>query len=93
MVATPIDLVCKELLAQSRAAFQVSQPDVEEARTAAALNGDVVTDSESDDPNDYVGLTSVASEGAKSIIARKRKALRRRIRRQKVKVIASVSQS
>lgn len=32
----------------------------------------LLTDSESDDPNDYVGLTSVASEGTKTIIARKK---------------------
>ena len=52
------------------------------------LNGDVVTDSESDNAEDYVRLTSVACEKAQTIITKKRKSLARRVRRLKAKPLA-----
>lgn len=67
----------------------LSVPDPDQSREAAAINGDVVTDSESDDPEDYIHMTSLASERVKSIVFKKRKALERRVRRQKAKSIAS----
>ena len=49
------------------------------AVSAAALNGEIVTDSESDNAEDYVGIASIANECAKQIVARKRKSLARRV--------------
>ena len=58
------------------------------SRTAALLNGEIVTDSESDNAEDYVGLTSIASEKARTIITKKRKSLARKVRRHKAKALA-----
>ena len=85
----PLNSQERDLLTTSYAAFQLSSPDAEQCRIAAALNGDIVTDSESDNAEDYVGLTSVASERARSIIAKKRKSLARRVRRLKAKHLAT----
>ena len=84
----PIKSQQKEQLTTSHAAFLASLPDPVQYRTASMLNGDVVTDSESDNAEDYVGLTSVACEKAKTIITKKRKFLARRIRRLKAKTLA-----
>lgn len=69
--------------------FNVTQPNADQSRTAAILNEDIVTDSESDSAQDYVGLTSVASEGPKKIIAKERKALPQRVQRQKARAVAT----
>ena len=37
------------------------------------LNGDIVTDSDSDDSEQYLGLENVTNERAKDIILKKRK--------------------
>jgi len=67
----------------------VTLPNADQSWTAAILNGDIATDSESDSAEDYVGLTFIASEGAKKIIAKKRKAQSRRLQRQKAKAVAT----
>ena len=54
----------KNLLSTSYEAHHISMQDADQCRIAASLNGDIVSDSESDNPEDYVGLTSVTSEGA-----------------------------
>ena len=43
-----------------------------------ALNGFLVTDSESEDPDEYIGLNDAFSEKAKAIIAKQRKTIQRR---------------
>ena len=48
-----------------------------------------MTDSESDNAEDYVGIVSIADERAKQIVARKRKLLARRMRRLKAKTLAA----
>lgn len=78
----------KNILTTSYAAFEASQPDINESRIADLLSGDIVSDSESDNPEDYVGITSLASENVKKIVARKRKALKRKVQRLKNKRIA-----
>ena len=67
----------------------LAQSDREHCRTAAALNGEIVSDSESDNAEGYIGILSIADECAKRIIARKRKSLARRVRRQKAKTLAA----
>ena len=84
----PIESQQKEQVTTSYAAFQASLPDPIHCRTAAMLNGEIVTDSESDNAEDYVELQSIACEKAQTIIVRKRKSLARRVRRQKAKTIA-----
>ncbi len=76
----------KDLLTTSYAA---SLPSADQSRVAALLNGDIVSDSESNDPDDYVGLTSVALEHARAIISRKRVCLARKVWRIKAKTLAS----
>ena len=86
------DMAKINLLKQSFDAFTVTitpLPDV--AQIAAILSGEVVSDSESDDADDYVGLTPVVSPHAKKPIEKKRKSLARRIRRTKAKEIAKAN--
>ena len=68
----------KEQLTTSYAAFQASLPDPIQCQTASMLSGEV-TDSESDNAEDYVGLTSITCEKAQTIIAKKRMSLARRV--------------
>ena len=84
----PINYQQKEQLTTSYAAFQASLPDPSQCRTASMLSGEVVTDSTSDNAEDYVGLTSITCEKAQTIIAKKRKSLARRVRRLKAKTLA-----
>ena len=44
----------RNLLTLSYDAFKASVPDSDQIRTAAALNGEIVTDSESDNPEEYM---------------------------------------
>ena len=86
------DMAKINLLKQSFDAFAATitpLPDV--ARTAAILSGETVSDSESDDADDYVGLATVVSPHAKKLIEKKRKSLARRIRRTKAKAIANAN--
>ena len=86
------DMAKINLLKQSFDAFTATitpLPDV--AQTAAILSGEIVSDSESDDADDYMGLTTVVSPHAKKLIEKKRKSLARRIRRTKAKEIAKVN--
>ena len=55
----PIQSQQKEQLVTSHAAFLASLPDPAQCRIASMLNGDIVTDSESDSAEGYVGVTSV----------------------------------
>ena len=75
-------------MTQSYAAFQVTQPGAHAKRTAEMLNGDVVSDSESDSATEYINLKSLSDERARRILSRKRKAIARRVRRLKSKAVA-----
>ena len=70
----------KTLLQQSYQAFlnYYNTHQLEADRKANALNGFIVADSESEDPDQYIGLNDTSSERAKAIIAKKRKAIQRR---------------
>ena len=52
---------------QSHAACLVIEELPKQLREASALNGDIVSDSESDNPDDYIGISSLSSERARSI--------------------------
>ena len=76
------------MLTTSEAAFNASLPSTTDLRAAASLNGDIVSDSESDIPESYVKITSLASEEAKALIYKKRKACVQRAYQFKAKTIA-----
>ena len=78
------------LLQQSYSAFNCDKERrLSFARAqAAAVNGDIVTDSDSDDSEKYFGLQNVKSDRAKALILKKRKSLRRRARHMKAKMFA-----
>ena len=56
-------------------------------RAVRALNGDTVTDSESDDPTQYVGLHDVFTASGLSLVKKRRKAIKRRAQRLKAKAV------
>ena len=60
----------------------------ESERIANMVNGDVVTDSESDDPENYIGITDPISNNAVTIIAKQRAINKRRKQRLQAKCIA-----
>ena len=49
-----------------------------EKRVARAVNDEIVTDSESDNPDDYVGLSDHLDDKTRMLIEKKRKAIQRR---------------
>ena len=57
-------------------------------KQAAAMNGDIITDSDSDDGELYVGLTSARSEKAKVVIKKRVQTIRRKARYMKAKLFA-----
>ena len=76
------------LIEQSHSAYLASATEEYAGqRIQNALNGDIVTDSESDNPNDYVELDP-KSERGQLIIAKKRAAIKRKGRRLRAKMIA-----
>ena len=78
-----------QLLLQSKHAFHMAESDAyADGRIARAINGEVVTDSESDNPEDYVHLQDPLSEEGRVLVKKRRTAIQRRIRRMKAKAIA-----
>ena len=79
----------KKLVEQSHEAFrcdaEVYKPLAD--RQANALNCMIVTDSEEEDPDDYLQLGHLASPGAQALISKKRKAVYRRMHYLKGKII------
>lgn len=67
-------------MCQSREAYDMAEIDAyEEKRLARAVNNEIVTDSESDNPDDYVGISDGhLDEKTRNLIEKKRKAIRRR---------------
>ena len=78
-----------QLLLQSKHAVHMAESDAyADGRIARAINGEVVTDSESDNPEDYVHLQDPLSEEGRALVKKRRTAIQRRIRRMKAKAIA-----
>ena len=75
---------------QSKEAFHKAVVDAyENERIARAVNGEIVTDSESDiNAEDLVGLHDIVNNKGKSIIQRLRTAIKLRASRMKARVIA-----
>lgn len=80
-----------QLLQESYMAYKCVHNDTcsyEQDRTARSLNGEIVSDSQSDNPECYVGITDPLSDKAKYLIVKKCTAIRRRAKRRKKKAIA-----
>ena len=81
------DALC--LCKQSFLAFLAAEGDAyDQDRTARAVNGQIVSESESDDPDSYVVVIDPLSDAGKVLIARKRVAIQRRAKRRAAKAIA-----
>ena len=79
----------KQLIEQSHRAFNLDYHNSHSGeREANALNGLVVTDSESDDPDVYLEIHDLSGAKAQALITKKRKSIRRRARYLKSKHIA-----
>lgn len=77
-----------DLIKQSHDAYCAAEAEeCRQQRVANAINGDVVTDSESDDPDSYIGFDP-KSELGEMVIVKKRAAIKRRARRLRAKMIA-----
>ena len=78
----------KSLLEQSHKAYLASIEEQKQAiRQADCLNGMIVTDSESDDPDDYLPC-NVSNQSTQKLVAKKTKSIYRRARYLKAKQIA-----
>ena len=60
----------------------------EQERIARSINGEIVSESESDDPEQYIGVKSVSSAAGRKLIHKKRVSIRRRARRMRAKLTA-----
>ena len=78
-----------ELITQSKEAYAAAQKDAcELERTARVLNGCIVTEPESDDPELIARLHDPLSESGRLLISKQRKAIQRRTRRLRAKAVA-----
>ena len=78
------------LLRQSYQAFCAAEEDVyEQERTARAVNGEIVSESESDTPESYTTVSDPLSTAGKKLIEKKRMMIKRRSRRRLEKAIAN----
>ena len=74
---------------QSHRAFQAAASEsYEQERIARSINGEIVSESESDDPDQYVGITSITSAAGRELIRKKRVSIKTRHRRMRAKIVA-----
>lgn len=73
----------------SHRAFQAAASEsYEQERIARSINGEIVSESESDDPDHYVGIKSITSAAGRELIRKKRVSIKTRARRMRAKLIA-----
>jgi len=71
------------LVTQSYHAYLQSKHDSHEGeRLASMVNGGIVTDSESDNPEQYIGISDLASKNGNELIMKRRTAIRRHAQKQ-----------
>ena len=87
LLSLPLNTHERGLLERSFSSYKASLADYPQVRDEDALNGYIVSDSDSDNPEDYIGITSIQSERAKKLIFKKRKSLAQKMRRWKAKKI------
>ena len=77
------------LLKQSYMAFCAAEGDAySQERVARVVNGEIVSESESDSPDAYASVLDPLSAAGKELIAKKRAAIQRRARRKREKFVA-----
>ena len=77
MMASDLGENEKHLIEESHQAFNLDRCNSHlRERVANALNGMIVTDSESDDPDAYLEIHDLSGVKARALIAKKRKAIR-----------------
>jgi hypothetical protein len=82
----------QSLIYQSKEAFDMAEKDAcVEKRLATAVNEEIVTDSESDNPDDYVGINDHLDDKTRMLIEKKRRAIQRRAKRTLIKTLAERS--
>jgi len=60
----------------------------QQEHTARALNGEIVSELESDNSDSYSGATDILSTSGKELVRKKRAAIRRRAKRKQAKAVA-----
>ena len=55
------------------------------------VNGEIVTDSESDNPDEYIGISDLVSESGNKLIMKWRAVIRRQAQKMCAKIIADLS--
>ena len=74
------------LVRQSYYAFCTDEEQTyKQNHTARAINGEIISESESDDSEAYIGVICAASSEVKVLVMKKRKAIRRRAKRKQEK--------
>ena len=72
-----------QLTSQSYSVFCVTGDEMyEQERIARAVNGELVSGSESDDPEEFAGVSEVRSTEGKALVQKKRLAIMRRVQQQ-----------
>ena len=78
-----------KLINQLYLALKAAKADqAEEEGLTHTMNGEIETDSESDNPEDYINLEHPLSEAGKKVIMKRRAAIWRHTQRLKAKTIA-----
>ena len=73
-----VDAPVLQLVKQSYLAYLTAEADMkDQVRAARAVDGEIVTESDSDDPEPYVGLKDPLSGAGKNLIVKKRATIRR----------------
>ena len=78
----------ESLVHSHRAFVQVRSDTYRDDRIARSVNGEVVSETESDNPEDYLNPASAASESTKALIKKRRMAIKQRMRRIRAKSLA-----
>lgn len=88
VLSSPLSETEKKLIEQSHNAhLSIAESQRQSDRQAEHLNGMIVSDSESDNPDDYIHL-NMDSVKAQALIAKKKRCIHRRARYLKAKIIA-----
>ena len=66
----PMSIHQRNLLERSFASYEATLPEYSQIRDENALNGEIVSDSDCDDSEDYVGITFVQSEMQRNLLKR-----------------------
>ena len=77
-----------EVLEQSYFAYLALCGDLyPQYRDTRSINGEIICDVESDDPNSYIGLKDTLSEKGKALISKKRAAIHIRMKRKQLQLV------